>query len=167
MLNYYFTSKSFDWGTPEWLIKEITLSLGGLIDLDPCSSEKHNQVVKAQKIYTEKGLEQPWVGTIFVNHPGERTGKNSRNWWKKFNESSQTCTRMCWLDFNPNRLFTLEPSPLELYNSTTVLIRKRVAYIGASTQPPMNSWLVFSNPITVENFRQYGSIIENRKNGGK
>ena len=43
----------------------------GDIDLDPASSVKANQVVKAAKIFTKRGngLTKKWSGRVWMNHP--------------------------------------------------------------------------------------------------
>lgn len=45
------------------------------IDLDPASSARANERVKAQKYFTaqDNGLKQLWFGTVWCNHPFGRT----------------------------------------------------------------------------------------------
>lgn len=61
------------WGSPEWVI-DAAREIMGSIDLDPCSSARFNERVKAAKFYTEadNGLEQPWHGNVFLNPPNGR-----------------------------------------------------------------------------------------------
>lgn len=65
-----FTCANDSWYTPDWLIEQSRWVLG-TIDLDPCSSEIANKIVRATSIYTaaDNGLEQPWHGRIFCNPP--------------------------------------------------------------------------------------------------
>lgn len=46
----------------------------GQIDLDPASSLKANERIKAEQIYTvtEDGLKHAWYGNIWLNHPFSR-----------------------------------------------------------------------------------------------
>lgn len=62
-----------NWGTPSGWVERVRYTLGE-IDLDPASSEEHNQVVKAKKYYTEKenALNLDWSGRVFLNPPGGR-----------------------------------------------------------------------------------------------
>lgn len=66
------------------------------IDMDPASSVFANQVVQAKQIYTidDNGLDQEWVGRIFLNPPGGALRKAIRGtrssavlWWLKLVES--------------------------------------------------------------------------------
>jgi hypothetical protein len=61
-------SGNFEYYTPA----NITLAaraVMGAIDLDPASSAVANLNVKAAKFYTDRGLEQPWAGRVWMNHP--------------------------------------------------------------------------------------------------
>ena len=47
---------------------------GGGIDLDPASSQKANQTIRAKRIYTlqDDGLKHEWRGKVFLNPPYHR-----------------------------------------------------------------------------------------------
>lgn len=63
---------SDEWYTPP----EIFAALGLTFDLDPCSPGPHHWV-PARKVYTiaDDGMQQPWVGLVFMNPPfGGRHG---------------------------------------------------------------------------------------------
>jgi len=59
--------------TPGFIIEAARVTLGG-IDLDPASSEAANKSVRASVFFTGRGLEQPWCGRVWMNHPFSREG---------------------------------------------------------------------------------------------
>ena len=62
-----------EWYTPKEYISAAILTMGQ-IDLDPASTLEANEVVQARTIYTvqDNGLEQKWVGRIWLNPPYAR-----------------------------------------------------------------------------------------------
>lgn len=69
-----------EWCTPERYIEVVRLTFGGEIDLDPCSSEFAQQVVKAKRFFTKEYscLDNPWTVyedkpcSVFLNPPYSR-----------------------------------------------------------------------------------------------
>lgn len=59
-----------EWYTPTELI-ELARATMGTIDLDPATSLKANETVKAEQIFTEQdnGLEYEWGGNVWLNPP--------------------------------------------------------------------------------------------------
>lgn len=59
-----------EWYTPPEYIEAARSSMGG-IDLDPATSEKAQETVKAKKFFTadDDGLSKPWKGKVWLNPP--------------------------------------------------------------------------------------------------
>lgn len=59
-----------EWYTPERFIEAARLTMGK-IDLDPASSKRANETVKAGVIYTieDNGLTKDWSGNVWMNPP--------------------------------------------------------------------------------------------------
>lgn len=65
-----YNSGNQEWYTPVEYIESARLVMGE-IDLDPASTLKANEIVRAKVIYTAKddGLQQPWFGRMWINPP--------------------------------------------------------------------------------------------------
>lgn len=64
------TSGETEYYTPLPIVDAARRVMGS-IELDPASSARANERIRAEKYFTEKddGLKQHWFGTVWVNHP--------------------------------------------------------------------------------------------------
>lgn len=76
--------------TPPAIIEAARMALGGVIELDPASSAKANETVKAKRYFTkdDDGLSKDWeCETLWMNHPFSRAGNTAwieklvLHWW--------------------------------------------------------------------------------------
>ena len=59
-----------EWNTPVKYVEAVREVLG-TIDVDPCSNEEAQEIIKAEKYYTKdrNGLAEYWYGNVFMNPP--------------------------------------------------------------------------------------------------
>jgi len=99
--------------TPRAWVDRARQALGGEIDLDPCSCEEAQRVVRATRYYTraDDGLERLWDRRVFVNPPGDSRGSMPRRFWLKLQAEIAACRvdAFVWLAFNISHLRTLRP----------------------------------------------------------
>lgn len=120
--NIHHSSETVEWYTPEWLVEKAR-SILGEIDLDPCSCEDAQKIIKAKIWYNEAqdGLTQKWSGRVFMNPPGgwvspeiaKKWGSRSsaQCWYNKhFSEfESGSVTAGIVLCFNLDTLRAIQP----------------------------------------------------------
>lgn len=73
------SSQTEDWYTHPDIVERARTLFNGIIDLDPMSCEKANEVVQAETFYTAEvdGLTRPWFGCILWNPPWGGSNANS------------------------------------------------------------------------------------------
>ena len=89
-MKVHYTSKSYEWETPQELFDELDNEFD--LILDPCCTFEN---AKCVRYYTKKddGLKQDWLWNTFMNPPyGREIGK----WMKKaYEESFKGCLVVC------------------------------------------------------------------------
>ncbi len=115
-----------EWYTPAWIIALARETMGG-IDLDPASSDKAQETVKAAHYYTQAidGYSKPWGGRVFLNPP--------------FDDTPRWMRRLCaaYADGDVTQAILLVNSAPgyrwweDLYRAHPVcLLRERVAFVS-------------------------------------
>lgn len=121
------TSGCVEWYTPPYIIEAVRKTLG-LIELDPASSPKANEIVQADKYYTiqDDGLCLPWMGQIFLNHPFGKT--DNAIWIKKLvgEYNLGHISEACCITYACTSEKWFQP----LFNYPMCFISPRVNYIG-------------------------------------
>jgi len=141
------SSNSAEWQTPDWLVEKCREMLGGTISLDAASSAEANKVIKADRFYdiTANALAQRWdhdtpywdfrhsngKPTLFLNPPGERSGKLIRQFWSHWDHHSASghFYASVWVDFNLDHLRFIRRVPGDIL----IIPRKRLAFKDPAT----------------------------------
>lgn len=164
------SSKTTDWGTSANLVAFIRRVIGE-IDVDPCSSPKWNEVIRAKRIITKQqnGTKTSWVAgapvpgklraqrrlaranvcTALVNAPGEKSGELVALFWRALAGYFELgwISSAVWVGFSVEQLARLQrvsaaSHPLE---HVTLIPAKRQRYQSkpgvAGKQPGHASFL--------------------------
>lgn len=133
----FHSSKNHEWQTPSHIIEAARKAMVW-IDLDPASSEKANERVKATSYFDREmdGLSLPWHGNIWLNPPYGRSGpwkSNAAVWSRKLIvEHEQGRVRQACL--------LVKAAPSEkwfkpLYRYPICFTDGRVSFLNASGRP--------------------------------
>lgn len=140
------SSASFEHYTPSHVVEMARNVLGG-IDLDPCTSEEANKVVRATHTIClpNDGLSYSWPGRLFVNPPGGTlTDENERKtygtrsraaaWWCKLVEEYLlgNTTSAIFVGFTLEILRSTQHSKIPLACASLCFPAKRLAFSGGS-----------------------------------
>lgn len=173
-MNVQHSSRSDNWGTPKEIIDLVKLVLP-VIDLDPASSEFHNQTVGAKKILTKQddGLATDWGDErlkMFINPPGGKLGNKSitKLFWEKLADyySNDLIDEAIFMCFSVESLQNTQSSPIPMTQFPICIPSKRIKFIDGSglgrVQPSHSNAIIYlgsndSNFYSV--FRQLGSVM--------
>ena len=166
------SKKEVRWGTPIDIIERARRVMGS-IDLDPCSSNAFNEVVRADKIYSlddrgEDGLKLPWTGNVFVNPPGGLV----KEFWRKTLQEDRTCNswpavswnQLIWIGFSLEQLAILANENWHPMDFSICILRKRLSfnrfdgYKGSPTHSNYIAGLKVDHTNFKREFRDLGRI---------
>ena len=124
-------SGNVEYYTPSWII-EAARTVMDSIDLDPASSDKANEVVKAKTFFSEDGLQKDWRGNIWLNHPFNRS--ENTNWIFKLVHSYDITfvKQACCITYASTSEKWFQP----LTDFPQCYFYKRVNYIDGLTMQP-------------------------------
>lgn len=135
-------SLSGEWQTPPWLVEKCRAALGGYITLDAATTA--DNPVGAHfgvTAHLDALSPTPWLWwanmesfsgthkTLFLNPPGERSGKLVRRFWARWHAESRLFHAAVWVDFNLDHLRFIERVP----GDCLIVPRKRMAFVDPAT----------------------------------
>lgn len=140
-MNPLHSQETNRWGTPEDIVERARRSMGA-IDLDPCSEEQFNAIVRATQYYSllergEDGLALPWRGRVLLNPPGEEKGKKRgkfvrRFWEKMLSEDIDMCV---YIGFSMEQLGVLADATLHPSDFSICYVRHRIPFVKSNKKP--------------------------------
>lgn len=136
-----------DWGSPAWIV-DMARAVMGSIDFDPCSSDKHNKIVRAETYFSItgtkaeniNGLKAKWPDNVntWMNPPYSRGNpaafiRRLHMWWfcQGFQKSQAT---ILMNNDTETRWFQ---EALEMSDSIS-LPKGRIHFIDIETGKPVN-----------------------------
>lgn len=173
MTNIKHSSKSKLWYTPTTIVEDARVVLGS-IDLDPASDAFGNSRIKANHFYNEldNGLEQSWVGNVWVNPPGSKIGNKSLAalFWNKLTEeyNSGKVPHAIFMGFSLEIMQTSQNYPKSVLDFPFCVPNKRIKFDlpnGKKTSPTHGNVIVYLPKTSVEidlfkkTFEKYGRVI--------
>jgi hypothetical protein len=157
------TSGNFEYYTPSFIV-EAARRVMGSIDLDPASSPVANQTVGATRYYTitDDGLQQPWFGNVWMNHPFSRA--NNPKWIDKLRveyeigEVRQACC-ICFAATSESWFQPLFDYPLCFLSPRTNYLLPDGTLKEDVTKGSVVAYLGINILAFVEEFKPLGSIM--------
>jgi phage N-6-adenine-methyltransferase len=130
------SSKSAEWQTPPWLVEKCKAALGGYITLDAAATDE-NKLGQYWFTQERSALDNSWAyevikahrPTLFLNPPGERSGKLIRAFWNRWEAESECFYASVWVDFNLDHLRFVRRVPRDCL----IVPRFRMAFVDPAT----------------------------------
>lgn len=164
---------SGEWYTPPQYIEAARLVMGS-IDLDPASSTKANEIVKAARYFTKEqnGLLQKWeADNVWLNAPGRESGSGQAEWLQcaiteyEARRAKQIISCLFNASGTETKWFQriLGRFPICLTNHRIKFIPEVGRYADTSKNQPLhgNAFVYFgeNRERFAEVFRQFGKVI--------
>lgn len=154
------------WGTPSYIVEAARKCMGN-ITLDPCSEERFNAIVEADKYYSllergEDALTLPWTGNVLCNPPGGAV----RKFWKY--AFTQPIDQMIWVGFSVEQLCVLADLAYHPLDFSCCILRKRIPFTrhdGYRGSPSHGNYIcgIYTDADVFEYaFADYGKIIHGK-----
>jgi hypothetical protein len=157
-VNPKHSSASCEWYTPAPIVEAARALMGG-ITLDPATSPKANETVRAQCALYHGGLETRWreddpPHKVWLNPPGGKTGgkSNTRLFWEKLTlEWSQgEVEQAVFLAFSMEALQMTQDSPMPMARFPLCIPSKRIRFLSPGgipqTSPTHGNAIVYLPP---------------------
>lgn len=147
-MNAQHSCASADWGTPtEWI--ERVRSVMGQIDLDPASSEEHNQLVGARHFYTEKEnalAGKTWTGRVFLNPPGGQ--RRPQQFFEKLylHFMAGEVSEFIYLGYSLEQLLWIGRKYHLPASAVVSIPHKRIRFRGAGSSPTHGNFFLYCGP---------------------
>jgi len=135
--DWYQSSESPEWETPQWLFDLLDKEFH--FEIDVCASSKNH---KCKKFFSKKedGLKQDWPERCWLNPP---YGREISDWMKKARiESEGGCTVVCLVPARPDTEWWWE----NCIRGEIRFIRGRLQWPGSSTAAPFPSAVIVMGP---------------------
>lgn len=118
------------WGTPREFVAMARVALGGRIGLDPMSEPAFNEVVQAERFYTEQDdcFKQDWsCESMLINPAG---GLVVQAWQRLVSEFTKgNVRRAVWIGFSVEQLNLLADEPLHPDDFSKLTVRQRMDFL--------------------------------------
>jgi hypothetical protein len=117
------------WGTPADIVARARAALGGRIELDPMSEATFNEIVGAERYYTEQdnGLLQSWTCETMLLNPA--AGLVVPAWVALSNAyRNRTVQRAVWIGFSVEHLNLLADEYHHPHDYSLLTCRKRISF---------------------------------------
>ncbi len=145
------------WGTPPDWVAMSRIALGDHIELDPMSEPAFNEVVKAERIYTEQDdcFRYAWrCSTMLINPAGGLVVEAWRQLCRAY--SAGDVRRAIWIGFSVEQLNLLADEEWHPDDFSKLTVRKRISFVrhDGKTGSPSHANYVVGLGIAADRFEE-------------
>jgi phage N-6-adenine-methyltransferase len=128
---------SDEWYTPDFIVQRVIQVFGGEIDLDPCAPADPNIPAKAFFTRESDGLNQRWIGKVFVNPPYQQI----QIWVEKLVHEYREGNTIAAIALLPS--WTDRPWFQMLHDHPVCFLAKRLKFSESGDNAPFASCVVY------------------------